>query len=346
MGFTRACSVWSPLGPPGSAQLRPILQVAAQCWPLRSRDAWSPGAGAARRQSRDAPFGLLKHLPYVRLVLAQPKEYENLNALNDMSDAISGYFDDLLDRITMPERERVAALARAVHISEIIARNIAIQNVVITGSMSRGTAIRNFSDVDILVSLEKWTLEDQPKPAAMVSRLAQALSREFPGAHILGNVVRVDFPSGPDVDVLTGLCDSLNDLGNQVYMIPTEDLRRWQPFEPANIDQALYVRSGELGPKFKALIRLIKWWSRENGRPLASYEIETIASSSFGQSMPELPESVAMFFDSAVRSVHDRQDLNMTKLKSAGSLARKSLEESANGNFMESISGWRCLLGA
>src|SRR5260370_30123225 len=93
--------------------------------------------------------------------------------------------------------------------------------------------------------------------------------------------------------------------GDQVYEIPNATRSTWQKYSPDSQTRRIAEMDRRVGPRFTQLIRAIKWWSKMNGQPVRSHEIEILASEVFETKIPELPEAVAAFFDVAINSLQE-----------------------------------------
>ncbi|WP_369190212.1 nucleotidyltransferase domain-containing protein [Streptomyces sp. R08] len=263
-----------------------------------------------------------------------------------MNNSPTKNFHVLLDRISLSTSERAAALSRAESVRENLKDCQLVRDCIVTGSMARSTAIRTFSDVDIIA-----VIEDDPEMAEnsnlAISAISNFLSRTYSNIEDFDSAVHIALPNEPGVDVVPALLAGKNLSGHSLFKIPTER-RAWIDYDPAEQNQRIEQLTQKLGDEFKHAIRLAKWWSRTNGSPIPSYEIEGVASRTFlgWPEMPPPPEALAAFLkEAAANSPKKVTDYGRSLVKEAALIAQEALDLAAQGDTTGSIDCWRCLLG-
>jgi predicted nucleotidyltransferase len=172
------------------------------------------------------------------------------------------------------------------------------------GSMVRGTAVRQYSDLDLLATfLEQDSDNPFSQPSSLLAGLAEQLRRGFADAEVEEGMVAVSLKRRcwPTVDVIPAFLVDDAQCSEQVYRIPAGNGQLWQLYSPQS--QNLLVESGEreLGPRLKNLIRMIKWWNYVNGSFLASFGIEQLACVIFESAIPAYADAIHRFFEVAAR---------------------------------------------
>ncbi len=152
------------------------------------------------------------------------------------------------------------------------------------GSLSRGTGIRHFNDLDRLVELDGETLRTRtgtPRTARdTISRMARYISQRRGGLISLGSIevrtqdhsVGILYPQRKlRLDLVPGVLQ-----GGQLY-IPERGTQQWIPTNPALTARRLQEAKAA-APHTGIAIRLLKGWSRARGRnaPIPSFAIETL----------------------------------------------------------------------
>ncbi|HEY1214842.1 MAG TPA: nucleotidyltransferase domain-containing protein [Bryobacteraceae bacterium] len=263
----------------------------------------------------------------------------------DSSQAVSDYFNEVSDRITPAAEDQKIVADRAAKITDELTRDGRVEHVLVTGSTTKSTAIKDFSDIDILVSLRPGPNARRPEALDEVLRMAKSLSEYSSNVAISGNVVRIQFEDGPDVDVLVAFQSGTTSSGDQVYAIPSEDRRFWQPYAPQQQSRKIQEKISTLGKDFNSLIKVIKWWNCHHGRTMNSYRIETLACETFDTTMPEMPNALVEFFDAAVNSGLESTGEEYSEVLESRAAAEAALDEVQQGNLSKAMAYWGDLLG-
>lgn len=172
------------------------------------------------------------------------------------------------------------------------------------GSVSRGTALRNFNDLDRLIELDPIALQtrDGRSRSAQdtIRRMAQHISDRRAGLIALGSLevraqdhsVGIGYPgSGLRIDLVPAVR-----LRGSLY-IPEQGTGKWIHTDPAATTDRLQ-RAKVVAPHAGVAIRLLKGWARARGRnaPIPSFAIETwVVDRVLAGALP-LDELVASFF--------------------------------------------------
>lgn len=192
------------------------------------------------------------------------------------------------------------------------------------GSLSRGTGIRDFKDVDFLVVLSRSALKTSAggdrSPRDTVHRMARRLERSRQGLVTMGHVevrpqdhsVGVTYPaSGYRIDLVPALVSG----GYGWRLVPEKSTNAWVRSNPSKhveiLDQAKARSPGAL-----IAIRLLKGWSRARGynAPLPSFAIECLVIQRVLASGGTVSEIVSgVFSEIAGRDKRARLDLGSTR---------------------------------
>ncbi|MEU2303101.1 SMODS domain-containing nucleotidyltransferase [Streptomyces misionensis] len=261
-----------------------------------------------------------------------------------MNATLEKNFELFARRISLSQHELDDALERAKEICQFLSQDPTVQECKITGSMARSTAIRGFSDVDIVAALSP-SASTRSTPYSIAARLLDALRPRYQEAHISENTVRISFTQGPDVDVIPAIPDTVNPAGGLIYKIPSPDQSRWNTYAPEERNQEINRKGALLGNEFIHLIKIIKWWSKQHGQPIASYEIENIASATFSGRMPSITRAIVEFFETAEHSSKGRQKGHFSSISEARNIANKALQCERQGDMRGALDHWGSLLG-
>jgi len=183
-------------------------------------------------------------------------------------------FDALDDQIKLTDEEGAAFNSRANAIGAVLKRSGSVRDCAVVGSISRSTAIRDTSDVDVLAVVTGPDATVARAPRQVMAEIARALAESYPEP-VIGNIaVSLVFEDNPSVDVIPAL-----QVPEQqgVYMIPSPDGESWQTFAPEALNSLVEQSVNRLGPRFLHLVRLLKRWNHSRKVGLASSDIEELA---------------------------------------------------------------------
>ena len=261
-----------------------------------------------------------------------------------MTRPIADPFDAFLRYITLPDKEKEAALEHGRLLSQRIEQQPEVRECLITGSMVRSTAIRKFSDIDIVAVIESENQLAQADSATLITAVANILRETESHVQVSENTARVIHPESVTVDVLAAFYSGTNSTADDVYRIPATNQEGWEEYAPGKQTRRIREATEALGDDFKKLIRLCKWWSNTHNQPVSSYEIELIALKSFTDKIPELPCAVIRMFDSIKHSI-DPNSPNMLPLLESRKISEEAHTSWQSGDTQESIKLWRRLFG-
>jgi predicted nucleotidyltransferase len=184
--------------------------------------------------------------------------------------------DAALDRIdesvrpTTGDYERLHA--KADEVAEALTRNAVCGECRLVGSVARLTALRGYSDVDLLAIMNA---ADGPRHAIVA--LAAALTTAGFAVRTDEIVAEVDVGGTPAVDVMPAIHDE--SLG---YLIPAGRDDEWQVFHPEPLKELTERSMRRLGPRFASVVRLAKLWNITRDVGFKSSDLEELACIALG----------------------------------------------------------------
>jgi hypothetical protein len=287
--------------------------------------------------------------------------------------SLSDDFDALQQEVNAdPEHVTEARRRRAV-ILGAFAREPDVLETVPSGSLARGSQIDPIHDVDLIIVFDPDEHPSWGAPggsAREALELLQARVQELVGVNQgrLASEVRradvknhsvkcfLDDPGQEDaftVDVMPALRHPEGGLS-----VPEAASKAWIRTDPEHLMAAVAERHGEWG-QFVKLVRVLKRWNRDNGKPFKSLTLEVLAL----ERMPvaERPEALARFFE-AVHAVVDepvcdpaglcgeiQPDLERERarelLETASQKAWDALDAAASGDEAAACALWHEVLG-
>ncbi|MEP1079369.1 hypothetical protein NDI52_28580 [Leptolyngbya sp. PL-A3] len=170
----------------------------------------------------------------------------------------------------------------------------------LAGSYARDTAIRpkrsedgyERPDIDIIVVTNYDTSTD---PEVVLTELSTALEVSFTVERINKRSVRV-ITSKAEIDVVPVVEDGT------VYKIPDRDLGDWKSTNPPRHNDWSGEQNGYFEGRFKPLVKLFKWWRRENktGKRPKGFVLEVLVSkhapsgeSHYGEAFAQMLENIS-----------------------------------------------------
>jgi predicted nucleotidyltransferase len=163
--------------------------------------------------------------------------------------------------------------SRASEIAGLLLRSGAATECHLVGSVSRSTAIKKISDVDLVAVMAADGENAIQHPRTLIARLAEVLSGS--AADITSGAVAASlrFDDPPYVDVIP----AIKSAGSYAYLIPDERGDTWRQFEPEILENLIASLGRRLGPRFRTLVRLIKYWNQLRRVGLRSSDLEELA---------------------------------------------------------------------
>lgn len=178
------------------------------------------------------------------------------------------------------------------------------------GSLSRGTAIRGFRDIDYLVVLDPEALATQRgaerSPRDTITRMADSIRQRRAGLVRIGgmNVRAQDHSVGvlyPQAHFRIDLVPAVRD--RHALRVPERGSDRWIHSDPEQ-SRVLLESARRRNPHVGIAVRLLKGWRRARGSrvPLPSFALETLLVAAGNGESTTLPDLVQGFFSRIARA--------------------------------------------
>lgn len=191
-------------------------------------------------------------------------------------------FTELLSRLVPLQSQRDAATSHRSSVLTSLKRSLDVSHSFESGSFSHGTGIRNYSDVDLMVSL------NNPKPESSdtaMSWIKSALTASFPytSVRVSRPAVVVEFGSKTETwEIIPAFMTPRGGPGIYVYDIPGP-AGGW--IDTAPREHLEYVNRCNESGGAKNLARLAKAWKYYNNVPISSFYLEMRAAE-YAQARP------------------------------------------------------------
>ncbi len=277
-------------------------------------------------------------------------------------------------RQELTEREQADVSRRHAEVRAVVAEDVHVARDFLSGSYARWTKTRPLKDVDIFCVLDD---EEQPyrnKPArAILDRLQEVLAPKYGEERVRvdGMAVTVDFGVAVSEDDETD--DKVMSIdvvpafpSGSHYEIPDESRGLWLKTDPEVHAQLAVDAHESYQREWKPLIRMIKKWNRQQGRPVVpSFLIEVMALELL---VPPFsggyPYELKAFFASAADRIHEawkdpaglgpdvngqqtqaQKDAAEAALRAAESIATQAILLARKGRNGDALRTWRGLFG-
>jgi hypothetical protein len=197
-----------------------------------------------------------------------------------MARSVNEGFDEFLRRLVPTQAQRDASAAHRASVKSALEAQLSVSSFFETGSFLHGTGVRNYSDVDALVSISN------AKPLSSTTALnwvKDALSARFPGTtvKIRRPAVVVEFASGDETwEVIPGFLTLRGGKDQLVWDIPSP-VSSGEWIDSAPKEHLKYVNDANKQPSqgdAKALARLAKAWKYYCNVPINSFYLEMRAA--------------------------------------------------------------------
>lgn len=153
-----------------------------------------------------------------------------------------------------------------------LSTSFAIANTQPMGSHARSTAIRRYSDLDLMVVLKKEQLMWGGKlvsSSTMLDRVVDDLRKRYPRTTVRRDVLAAALVFGgsrQSLDVVPAMFHTFS-AGRPVYLIPDGD-GGWLKTSPAVHDRLFNLAHLRSGAKLRRVSQLIKWWKFGRLQPI------------------------------------------------------------------------------
>lgn len=215
---------------------------------------------------------------------------------------VSTSFDKFIENITVGGDPKKTATARRDSIMDLLKEKLEILDAFPTGSLVRNTALKNSSDVDVVIVLHYGKHIENKTPKQLLESVQSALGDY--NAKIVkknGQAVTLYFKTWPNVDIVPA--KRVTSGQNYILKIPDANTGRWITIDPKSHD----VKIANLPLRGRRLVRMIKCWNKSHSSYLLSYHIERILLSANpthdGDKWTEddWPWALSRYFEQAVK---------------------------------------------
>ena len=224
--------------------------------------------------------------------------------MSNTSMTVAQAFDVFLRALEITEDERRRAVQKKVEVHESLKIRLVLDDVLISGSFGRRTAIRPLNDIDLFIVLDEHTygaLHSQPARRCIETVQGALQKAHPPGVSIRPQrrSVNITFP-GPPVgyDVVPAFR-----IAGGIYIIPDLDRESWIRTNPERHAELCKQADARAGHVLNRLIKAVKHWNAEHGKHLGSFHIEVMAYDAFLQPPPDMLQGFAQLLARLARAI-------------------------------------------
>lgn len=258
-----------------------------------------------------------------------------------------------LDGMRVPDSFVYKTAERSESLRDFLKREVRINKVFPGGSYRRGTCVLPFNSVKLHVVLNpKHYYECRKNSRKVMSFLKAVLAGGYSNVHIgrEGQTVTIPFSDSPGIDLAPSLKLST---GN--YLVPN-GIGGWFKANPARQEAIFNSKEEESNGKFKNLIKIIKTWNLNAGRPFNSYFLELLAyyrandfAVGYGRMVNSLFRGMTIFLPEFLSCPVVKAPISVGDISVTDKLAEnaRDVSDSALGRTggEEAVMLWKSLLG-
>lgn len=221
-----------------------------------------------------------------------------------MTRSLANAFDEFLRSIEIPPEQRKRADQQKNTVRSQLDGRLKLDDVFLSGSYGRRTAIRPLHDIDLFVVLNEHVhgaLRSQG-PSACLDLILGALRSAYPG-HVSMR------PQRRSVNM------TINDIGydvvpafaidRDIHIIPDVDRQNWIKTNPRKHSDLCKEADRKAGGMLNRLVKAAKHWNVEHGKNLSSFHLEVMAYEAFPTRPASYPEGFADLLSYLGRRVQD-----------------------------------------
>lgn len=220
-----------------------------------------------------------------------------------MPYSVAYSFDKFRENIEPPNYDRETATKRKEHLISLVQNDFEVLDAFASGSLPRYTAVKDHTDLDIIVVLHYSKHIKDKKPSEILQAIRDCLGEQYTNVKKNGQAVTLYYKTWPNVDVVPVARVVDNSGAVTHYSVPNMNDETWIASQPDKHSDDLGEKSKSYGVEFKRIIKMIKWWNHQHSHLLQSYHIEVLALHSLAATFSSYPWEIYQFFDQAVKLV-------------------------------------------
>lgn len=282
-------------------------------------------------------------------------------------------FDKFRQKLELTQSESDDAIRRQKEVRECIRESFDVERDFLTGSYARHTKTKPLKDIDIFFVLgSKESHRRDKAPGLTLDAFETCLVKEYGRDSVERGrrCVTVEFDKknqtqDPDGKILSVDTIPAFDTGEH-YEIPDGTIGKWIESDPEIHAEQATAKNKELDGKWKPLVKMIKRWNREAGKPIKpAFLIEVMAQGLIDPPFSTYQDELINFFSAAQQGIEqdwpdpaglgppvsDQMDATKRsaaklKLREAEKIADRAMRAEKLGNTSEALSLWRQLFGS
>ena len=218
-----------------------------------------------------------------------------------MPYTVQAAFDKFRENIELSGDHREIASSRKDNIVTLLQREFEILEAFPSGSIPRYTAVKEYSDLDIIVVLHYGKHIEGKKPSQVLQAVRDCLAEYKTNVRKNGQAVTLYYKTWPNVDIVPVSRALNSDSSVNYYNVPNMNSENWLPSRPKKHSDLLSDRNKNCGDSFKRIIKMVKWWNHQHSNLLQSFHIEVIALNVFNSQLTDYSWDMFQYFDQAIK---------------------------------------------
>jgi hypothetical protein len=185
-------------------------------------------------------------------------------------------FEEFLQALELTDAEQEAASGQQTRLREALQRRMTLQDIFLSGSYRRNTAIRPLHDIDVFTVLQEGDgLGRDSDPQDVLRRIQEVLEEQWPGktAEVQARSVNIAFTgTGIAYDVVPAFAE-----GDAVYVIPDRDTDAWIRTNPKVHAERSTAANEQAGKCLKPLLKALKHANCAHEKLCRSFHLEVLS---------------------------------------------------------------------
>lgn len=220
-------------------------------------------------------------------------------------------FTKFRSKISAPtEKESKDASRRQRDIRALMDKKFHVQRDFLSGSYARWTKTKPLKDVDIFCVLggedQKYRNQD---PSVILSEVFRVMAEEYGEENVRTQTrsIGVTFKNAAEEEVMSFDVVTAFDAGPHYEVPDTKSVEKWTKTDPEIHKDLARDKHAAYSSEWKGLVRMVKTWNREQGRPVKpSFLLEIMALELFDESFGgDYRYEIKGFLSSAAERIHD-----------------------------------------
>lgn len=207
--------------------------------------------------------------------------------------------ESFISGLELSDKESAAASNQQTYLRTQLQQRLRVEDVFLSGSYARNTAIRPLNDIDVFLVLNRAAHMNlrSGRPGDTLGLIQRTLAEIYVNkapARLQARSVNIEFTgTGIAYDVVPAFLDASN---AGVYEIPDVTGGCWVRTNPKIHREKSTASNERAGKKLKPLVKAAKHWNARSGKPMRSFHLEVLAGRVLNQDPGSYLEGLTQLF--------------------------------------------------